>query len=450
MTSPLPGPVRYAWSDGLQIAYQVVGDGPIDMVYVPGLANHMEALWDIPELARFTRRLASFSRLIILDKRGAGLSDRLPEDRRATIEERIHDVLAVLEAASSSRAVVFATADGTPVALTAAATYPDRVQALVLWEASARLLAADDYAIGFPPETRDVVRDTIRAEWGDEQGSILASLAPSVADDPRWQSGMARIERRSCTPSQAARYWALNMELDVRSVLPMISAPTLVLHCRGDVLYPVTHGRYVADAIAGATFAELDGSDHFGFAENGDLVADRIEEFVTGRRADRSDRRRLATLLMTDVVGSTKQVVAVGDDRWRALLDAHDRVLVDEIERHRGRLIDTAGDGCLAVFDGPRDALLAADSIQAEGDRLGLKIRAGIHTGEIEPRGAGVAGIAVHIAARVSAMADAGEILTTRTVRDLVAGSEIRFVDRGAHVLKGVPDEWQVFAASIG
>jgi class 3 adenylate cyclase len=445
-----PGPIRYASSDGLQIAYQVVGDGPIDLVYVPGLANHIEALWDIAELTRFTRRLASFSRVIILDKRGAGLSDRLPEDRRATIEERIHDVLAVLEAAESSQAVLFATADGTPVALTAAAIYPERLHSLVLWEASARLLAADGYAIGLPPETRDLVVDTILHEWTDEQGSILGSLAPTVADDPRWQSGMARIQRRSCTPSQAARYWALNMELDVRSVLPMIRAPTLVLHCRGDLLYPVEHGRFIADSIAGASFVELEGSDHFGFAENGDRVADEIEEFVTGRRPDRLGRRRLATLLMTDVVGSTTQAVGIGDDRWRALLDAHDRVIGEEIARHDGRLVDTAGDGCLAVFDGPRDALLAADAIQAECARLGLGVRAGVHTGEIEPRGEGVAGIAVHIAARVSALAGADEIFTTRTVRDLVAGSEIDFDDRGTHVLKGVPDEWQVFAAGMG
>jgi class 3 adenylate cyclase len=239
----------------------------------------------------------------------------------------------------------------------------------------------------------------------------------------------------------------LNLQLDVRSLLPAIRVPTLVLHCRGDALYPVAHGRFIAEHIRDARFVELPGSDHFGFVENGERVAGEIEEFVTGRRSSHVGDRRLATLLMTDVVGSTQRLAEIGDSRWRALLEAHDRVLRDLVERHRGRVVDTAGDGCLAMFDGPRDALFAADAIECEAGTLGLAVRAGVHTGEIEQRGDGIAGIAVHIAARVSALAGAGEILTTRTVRDLVAGSGITMSERGTHTLKGVPETWDLFAA---
>jgi class 3 adenylate cyclase len=444
------GRIRYAQCEGLQIAYQVVGSGPVDLVQVPGLANHIEAMWDIPKITRFTERLASFSRLILLDKRGTALSERLPEERMATVEDRVHDVTAVLDAVGSSSAFLLATADGTPIAMTAAASYPERFQGLVLYGASARLLRDQDYPIGYGEEPVEFVLQACASCWGNEEDPGLWLLAPSVAGDPRWRASLARIERRAATPAEATRYWSLNLQIDVRSILSAITVPTLVLHTTGEQLYPVTHGRYVAEHIAGADFVEVPGTDHFCYAENGDRFAAEIEEFVTGRRSGPTTDRRLATVLITDVVGSTERSVEIGDWRWRALLDAHDRLLEVHLERHRGRLVKTMGDGCLAVFDGPRQALLAAESIRDAGAAIGLEIRSGVHTGEVELRGDDVAGIAVHIAARVSALADGGEILATRTVRDLVVGSTLSFEEHGEHELKGVGERWLLYRLASG
>jgi pimeloyl-ACP methyl ester carboxylesterase len=434
-------------SDGLQIAYQVVGDGPVDVVYVPGSANHIEAMWDIPEIAGFTQRLASYARLILIDKRGTGLSDRLPDDNRSTVEERMHDVTAVLDATESSSAILFGTADGTPVALLAGATYPDRVRGLALWASSARLLWDEDYAIGIPDDAVEPFLEAFRAAWGDDEDAGLDVVAPSVAHDPRWRAGMARIERRSCTPAEAVRYWGVNLRVDVRSALPAITVPTLVMHCRDDQLYPVSHGRFVADRIQGAEFLEVPGTDHFFFAENGERVADELEEFVTGSRSGAAPHRRLATVLFTDIVGSTKRSADLGDRRWHALLEAHDAVLAGQVERHRGRVVKTTGDGCLAVFDGPRQAILAAEAVRDALVAIGLEVRAGVHTGEVEFRGEDLAGLAVHIGARVSAIAGLGEVLVSSTVKDLVVGSGMAFVARGSHTLKGVPGEWDLYAA---
>jgi class 3 adenylate cyclase len=442
------GPIRYVESDGLQIAYQVLGSGPVDVVYVPGSANHIESMWDIPEITRFTQRLASYSRLILIDKRGTGLSDRLPDDTRSTVEERMHDIQAVLDATDSSSAILFGTADGTPVGLLAAATYPDRVRGLALWAASARLLWDVDYPIGVPDEAVELVLEAFRAAWGNDEDPGLEVVAPSVAHDPRWRSGMARIERRSCTPAEAVRYWAVNLHVDVRSALPAIAVPTLVMHCTGDQLYPVTHGRFVADHVQGARFLEVAGTDHFFFAENGERVADELEEFVTGSRSGPAPHRRLATVLFTDVVDSTQRSAELGDQRWHALLEAHDAVLAVQVERHRGRVVKTTGDGCLAVFDGPRQAILAAEAIREAMVAIGLEVRAGVHTGEVEFRDEDLAGLAVHIGARVAALASSGEVLVSSTVKDLVVGSGMVFASRGTHTLKGVPGEWQLYAAS--
>jgi pimeloyl-ACP methyl ester carboxylesterase len=443
------GPIRYVESDGLQIAYQVVGSGPVDVVYVPGSANHIESMWDIPEIAGFTQRLASYSRLILIDKRGTGLSDRLPNDNRSTVEERMRDVTAVLDATDSSSAILFGTADGTPVALLAGATYPDRIRGLALWASSARLLWDEDYPIGIPDDAVEPVLEAFRASWGNDDDPGLDVVAPSVAADPRWRAGMARIERRSCTPAEAVRYWAVNLHVDVRSALPAITVPTLVMHCTGDQLYPVTHGRFVADHVQGAEFLEVPGTDHFFFAENGERVADELEEFVTGSRSGATPHRRLATVLFTDIVGSTQRSAELGDRRWHALLEAHDAVLAVQVERHRGRVVKTTGDGCLAVFDGPRQAILAAEAIRDAIDAIGLELRAGVHTGEVEFRDADLAGLAVHIGARVAAIAASGEVLVSSTVKDLVVGSGMRFVARGSHTLKGVPGEWHLYAASV-
>ncbi len=442
------GSIRYVESDGLQIAYQVVGSGPVDVVYVPGLANHIESMWDIPEIAHFTERLASYSRLILIDKRGTGLSDRLPADNRATVEDRMHDVQAVLDATGSTSAFLFATADGTPVALLAGATYPERVRGLALWAASARLLEEQDYPIGFPRAESEAILAAFGASWGNDESPGLQVVAPSVARDPRWLAGMARIERRSGTPAEAVRYWTVNLHVDVRPALPAISSPTLVMHCTGDQLYPLSHGRYVADHIEGARFLEIDGTDHFLFAENGERVADEIEEFVTGTRSGAAPQRRLATVLFTDIVGSTQRSAELGDERWRSLLEAHDAALGVQVQRHRGRVVKMTGDGCLAVFDGPRQAILAAGDICQAMSVLGLETRAGVHTGEIEFRGDDLAGLAVHIGARVSALATTNEILVSSTVKDLVIGSGMDFADRGSHILKGVPGNWHLYAIS--
>ena len=440
------GPIRYVESDGLQIAYQVVGTGPVDVVYVPGSANHIESMWDIPEIASFTLRLASYSRLILIDKRGTWLSDRLPDDKRSTVEERMHDVQAVLDATDSSSAFLFGTADGTPVALLAGATHPDRVRGLALWASSARLLRDVDYPIGLPDEDLEGFLEAFGNAWGNDEDPGLEVVAPSVARDPRWLAGMARIERRSSTPAEAVRYWAVNLRVDVRSALPAISVPTLVMHCTGDLLYPMTHGRFVADHIDGARFLEVEGTDHFFFAENGERVADEIEEFVTGCRSGPASQRRLATVLFTDIVGSTQRSAELGDHRWRALLEAHDAVLGVQVEHHRGRVVKMTGDGCLAVFDGPRQAIVAAEAVRDAMAAMGVGVRAGVHTGEIDFRGDDLGGLAVHIGARVAGLADPDEVLVSSTVKDLVVGSGLEFADRGSHALKGVPGEWHLFA----
>lgn len=439
-------PIRYAESDGLEIAYQVVGDGPVDLLYVPGAANHIEAMWDLSEMSRFTERLASFSRLILMDKRGTGLSDRMPADARATPEERVDDVRAVLDAVGSKSSYLFATADGTPIAILAAASHPHRVQGLALYAASARLMADDDYPIGFPPEAFDVFIEGFATTWASEDDDTsLRFSAPSLVHDPRWRAGMARIQRRGSTPREASRYWSVNMRIDVREVLPAVRVPTLVLHCSGDRLYPVAHGRYVADHIPDARFIELDGTDHFFFAENSERVAQELEEFVTGRRSQHSDDRSLATVLFTDIVGSTERGAAIGDRRWRSLLDAHDEITRLQVERYDGRVVKTTGDGCLAVFDGPRRAILAADAARAATAALDLPIRAGLHTGEIEIRGDDVAGMAVNLAARVAGEAGPGEIFVTRTVRDLVVGSTLQFAERGERTLSGFREAWLLY-----
>ncbi|MEQ1785565.1 MAG: adenylate/guanylate cyclase domain-containing protein [Acidimicrobiales bacterium] len=434
--------------DGLQLAYQVVGDGPVDVLYVPGTANHIEAMWDIPEMARFTERLAAFSRLVLMDKRGAGLSDSMPNDQRATIEERVRDVWAVLDEVGSESTVLFATADGTPVAMMAAAARPDRVAALVLYAPSARLMGDEGYD-GFDEATAEIVLAGLRQAWGSVEDQLIINfLLPSVADDPRWRESFARVQRRSATPRAAAEYWKVNLEVDVREVLPLISAPSLILHCTGDALYPVAHGRAVADLIPDARFVELAGTDHLFFAENGERVADEVEEFVTGRRSGTATHRRLAAVLFTDLVGSTSRDQELGDRRWRALLEAHDAMVAALVDRHRGTLIKSTGDGCLAVFDGPQAAIASAEAIRSATTSLGLQVRAGIHTGEIEHRGDDIAGLAVHIAARVMSQAPASTIFVTRTVKDLVAGSQIHFADRGAHDLKGINEAWHLYEVS--
>jgi class 3 adenylate cyclase len=439
-------PVRYADSESGQIAFQVIGQGPPDLVYVPALVNHIEALWDIPEMARHVEALASFCRLIVLDKRGSGLSDPLPAGRVATVEERMEDITAVLDVVGADRPWFFATADGVAVAVVHAATHPERVAGLVVYAGSARALVADDMPFGLPERLVPRTLEWVRSSWGNDDDAGLDALAPSMAGERRWRAALARIERRACTPATAVRHWQTVYATDIRHVLPMLSVPTLVLQVTGDHVVPVEHGRYLARHIPAATYVELAGTDHLYFAENAEQIEDHIERFVTGRSDRSSASRTLATVLFTDIVDSTRHSAELGDRRWRVRLDAHDIAATTQVIRYGGTVVKSTGDGLLAIFDAPGRAIRAALAIRTDAGAMDLEIRAGLHSGEIERRGGDVAGLAVHVAARVNALARAGEILVSRTVRDLVAGSGAQFVDRGTHHLKGVPEPWTVYA----
>lgn len=435
---------RYARSGDMHVAYQVLGEGP-DLVFVPGWISHVEACWDLPPLARFLERLASFARLILIDKRGTGLSDPLPSGGVPTLEDRMDDIRAVMDAVGSQRATLLGISEGGPLNMLFAATCPERTEALILLGSFARVAKAPDHPEGFEPEQLCRFVERTRAEWGT--GTGLAELAPSLADDPAFRDGWARYQRMAASPGVAASLLALNVAIDVRDVLPAIRVPTLVLHRTGDRFVPLALGRQLAERIPGARLVELPGADHLYFAGEMDAVLDEIEEFLTGARSVADDTRVLATVLFTDIVGSTEHATRLGDARWRDLLEQHDAFTRRQLARFRGRAVKTTGDGVVAVFDGPARALRCAGALAAGVRNLGLEIRAGIHSGECEMRGDDVAGVAVHIAARVGQLAQPGEVLCTGTVRDLVAGSGLEFAPRGSRVLRGVPGEWALFAA---
>lgn len=433
---------RYAKSGGLDIAYQVVGDGPLDIVFVQGFVSHLDLAWETRTFGDPFRRLASLGRLIVFDKRGVGLSDRTT--RVPTLEERMDDLRAVLDAAGSTRAAIIGISEGGPMALLFAASYPERVSALVLWATFARIAAAPDYPEGTPPEAFEHTFRFIERAWGTGHGIRVISVQDAPRE-PSMLALMARFERSAATPSGAIACLRFAAEVDVRHILPTISVPTLVVHRTGDPLIPVVHGRYLAEHIPGARFLEVPGDFHLSAIGQDGPVLDGIEEFLTGDRVDRPIERVLKTVLFTDIVDSTARAAALGDRRWRELLDAHDALLRREIERSRGALVNTTGDGVLAAFDGPARAIRCAQAIVAQARGLGLELRAGVHTGECELRGTDLAGIAVHIGARVAALAGPGEVLATRTVADLVVGSGLTFADRGTHAFKGA-GEWHVMA----
>ena len=444
-------PIRYARSGVGSVAYQVIGEGPIDLVCVPGLVNHIEAAWDEPSLARHYRRLSSFCRLVLLDRRGAGLSDRLPSDAAPTIEERAEDIAAVLSAAGCERPALFATADGAPVGLFFAATHPEVVRALVMWAPTARYAWAPDYPAGWPPEHFANVDVLFEERWGDEERPLAArSNAPSRFGDVRWHGSLARMQRRAATPRAAAALWSIHSRSDVRDILPSIQAPTLVVHATGDEVFPIGQGRYVADHIRMARLVELDGTDHLYWDQLGDEVADEIEEFLTGVRGVHHVDTALATVVFTDLVRSTERAAELGDRRWRDLLDSHDVIVRRHVERYVGRTVNTTGDGFITEFDAPGRAISCALEIRDDLADVGLAIRAGIHTGEVERRVDDIGGIAAHIAARVQAAALPGEVLVSRTVHDLLAGSSFRWSDRGLHRLKGLDEEWQLYRVDAG
>jgi pimeloyl-ACP methyl ester carboxylesterase len=432
---------HYAGSGGVSIAYQVHGEGPIDLVFVPGFVSHVELIWTEPVVAAFFRRLASFARLVVFDKRGQGLSDRL--GRPPTLEESMDDLRAVMDAAGCERPALLGISEGGPMAALFAATHPERVSSLVLYGTYARMVEADDYPIGLPGTALDKWAGIIRREWGGPVGMQL--WAPSAVGEPSFEEWWAKLLRYGTSPAGAIALMDLYRELDVRVALAAIEAPTLVVHCRGDRMIPLAQGRYLAEHIAGSRFVELPGKDHLAFT-GADPLLDEIEEFLVGSRAAAAPERSLATILFTDLVGSTAKAAELGDRRWRHLLERHDAAVRRQLTLHRGREVKTVGDGFLATFDGPARAIRCATALRGELDPLGLEVRSGIHTGEVELIGDDVGGIAVNIGARIGAEAGAGEVLVSSTVRELVVGSGLEFADRGVRSLKGVPGEWRLFA----
>jgi class 3 adenylate cyclase len=432
---------RYARSGDAHIAYQMVGSGSVDLILLPGAFSHVEHQWEEPSFARFLRRLASFSRLIVLDVRGTGLSDRAAQ--LPTLEEQIDDVLAVLDAVGSERAALFGLSQGGGLAALFAAAHPDRTTALVLFGAYARTMRAHDYPWGRTPEEYETLMRIADEGWGS--GVFLPLVAPTMSDDGSFKLWWARLERLSGSPGAILAFLRTHREADVRHVLPAIRVPTLVLQRSDDAYRHPDHGRYFAASIRGAKYVELSGRDNLPYVGDQDAVLDEVEEFLTGVRHGPEPDRVLATVLFTDIVGSTQRAAELGDRRWRDLLERHDAVVRRELDRGRGREVATTGDGFLATFDGPARAIRCAHAIAERVQALGLEVRSGLHTGEIELAGDDVRGIAVHIGARAAALARPGEVLVTSTVKDLVAGSGITFEDRGEHTLKGVPGEWRIF-----
>jgi len=436
-----PARTRFARNGDAHIAYQVVGVGLLDLLLVDTWVHHVEAVWDFPEFARLLRRLSSLGRLIHFDRRGTGLSDPVPLERLPDLATQVEDAMAVLDAAGSGAAVVVGVNDGVVIASLLAAAHPDRCRSLVLFPAAVKHSRAG----GMPMEAVDAV---IRQMTDDlEAGNApVGVLAPSRLGDQGFGEHLARLQRFAVRPGAIGHYFRQTMEADVGSVLPTIRVPTLVLNRSGNQMVPMELSREAARLIPNAKLIELPGSDHLAYSEGIDDVVDEIEEFITGARSGRDAERILATLLFTDIVGSTSKAAEIGDLRWRELLDEHHKLVRTELVRFKGRELDTAGDGFFATFDAPAAAIRCALTIVGAAPRLGLEIRTGIHTGEVEARASSIGGMAVHIAARVASFAGAGEVLVSQTVKDLVAGSPLAFEDRGEHQLKGVPGTWRLFA----
>ena len=435
-----PPETRYAKSGDVHIAYQVVGNGPLDLIYVPGFVSNMDVQWEMPEWAYFFSRLAAFSRLLLFDKRGTGLSDRVAGV--ASLEERVDDVRAVMDAAGSQRAALFGQSEGGPMSLLFAATYPTRARALVLYGTVARhpTLVSD--------ERLDVEIERIGRLWGTGE-YIVGRYVPSGMSEELARRVFARWERQSASPSAAMAIRRMLREIDARHILPSIRVPTLIMHRVGDSAIGVEAARYLAANVPGSKYIELPGTDHVFQYERDvvDRVVGEAQEFLTGSRHEVEPDRVLATVLFTDIVDSTKRAADIGDRQWRSLLDRHDRAVREQLARFRGREVKNLGDGFLATFDGPARAVRCAAAIAQDVKPLGIDVRSGLHTGEIELKRDDIGGIAVHIAARVADLAGAGESLVSSTVRDLVAGSGLRFADRGLHALRGLPEQVHLYTA---
>ena len=435
----MKGPVRYARSGDVHIAFRTFGDGPRDIVLIPGtISGIVELLWELPSNQHLLKRLTAFARVIVFDKRGQGLSDRVGEQ---TLEERVGDVRAVMDAAGSQTATIYGWSEGGPMSLMFAATYPERTSALVVYGSYASMKSEES---AVPPERYQAFVEGVQAHWGE--GVLVAINAPSRRDDKAVVQWFGEIERAGASPGSILTLLRANYEIDVRHLLSSIRVPTLVLHRLGDALVPVAAGRYVAAHIQGARYLEIAGTDHLVLdQETQDTIADEIEEFITGAHQRLQPDRVLATVMFVDIVGSTERAAGLGDARWRELLDRYYGAIRKELSAFRGNEMDRAGDGLLATFDGPARAIRCACSVRDRVRQLGLHVRIGLHTGECELIGEGVGGIAVHIGARVAATADADEVLVSSTVRDLVAGSGLKFADRGVHALKGLPEQWRLY-----
>jgi class 3 adenylate cyclase len=437
---------EYARSGSVHIAYQVVGHGPLDLVFIQGWVSHVELAWDEPTLASFLNRLASFSRLITFDKRGTGLSDRVPDEQLPTLEERMDDLRVVMDAVGSERAALFGVSEGGNLCALFAATFPERTTALVVADTYAKRIWSPDYPWAPTPEKRQKEYELVEREWGNLMD--LDHYIPSKMNDGAFARRLATYWRRAASPGAAVALLRMNTQIDIRSILPTIRVPTLVLHRTGDLDVNVEEGRYIAARAPGARFVELPGDDHLPWVGDQDAFLDEVQEFLTGVRPPPTVDRVLATIMFTDIVGSTELAARIGDQAWKSILEQHDALVRKELLRFRGREKKTTGDGFFATFDGPARAIRCASSIRDSVRQLGVEIRAGLHTGEIELGGDHVGGIAVNIGARVAANAEPGEVLVSSTVKDLVAGSGVRFVERGVHTLKGVPGEWRLFSAT--
>ncbi len=429
--------VRYAHSSGASIAYQVAGEGPPDLAFLMGPASHSEMLWPERRPGAFLERLASFSRLIVHDRRGTGLSD--PWESAPMYEQQVDDLLAVLDAAGAEKVALFGTSEAGRMAAIFAATYPERVGSLVLFGVGARGGAV------LTPEVVEAILDLVDDNWGS--GGTLDFYAPSLAGDDDFRRWYGHYERAACSPGMARKLVDLTARSDISDILPAIRVPTLVLGRTEDPLVPLEEARKFAELIPGADFRELGGIDHVSYGSGAGELLDEVEEFVTGQRRPAPVDRVLTTVLFTDIVGSTQRAAAEGDAGWRKLLDGHDDLLRRQLTRYGGREVKTTGDGFLAAFDGPARAVTCAQAAAEGVRRLGLEIRAGVHTGECERRGDDLGGLAVHIGSRVMGLAGPGEVLVSSTVKDLVVGSGLEFEDRGEHELRGAPGAWRLYAA---
>lgn len=438
--------VKYALNDGVHLAYQVWGEGERDLVIVPGFISHLDLMWTQPEIRRCYERLGSFARCIAFDRRGTGLSDPVTVTSAPDLDTRMRDLAAVMDAAGSERAALMGTSEGGPATVLFAATHPERTESLMLYGSMARSTHSDDHP--WLPDVADFQRsgaELLNPAWGT--GVVVDVSAPSRTDDPAVVAWYGQLER-SISPGMIGSVAAMFYDTDVRAILPSVRVPTLVLHRRGDRLVNVRSGRYLAEHIPDAELVEIPGADHIPFFDRADEFLDQIERFVTGTARSATPDRRVATVLFSDIVGSTERAAEAGDARWRGLLARHDEAVRAELERAGGVAVKTMGDGFLATFDGPTAAVRGACAIRDATADLDLDVRIGLHSGEIEVIDDDIGGIAVHIAARVGALAGGGEVLASRTVKDLVAGSGISFESRGFHTLKGIPDEWEIVAVT--